>query len=144
MLLQSLSLAAIDSQWGWQPIAEVVDRIFAITPRPFECDICGRAPCTNPGFCSLCRQANVKTRSKPSSSRIEAPKAAVSTVDALMFSLRSRGTAALTEPDTQRRLTDLSDDQLIEVGSRLQKLRPEIARAWTAEEVQILFQARIK
>jgi hypothetical protein len=66
------------------------------------------------------------------------------TVEALMFSLRERGTRALEERDAKRRLSELSDDQVIEVGNRLQRLRPEIARAWTAAEVKILFQARVK
>jgi hypothetical protein len=68
--------------------------------------------------------------------------AAQSTIEALMWSLRTRGTKALAEPETQRRLSDLSDDQLVEVGNRLQRLRPEIARKWTSEEVKILFQER--
>jgi hypothetical protein len=66
------------------------------------------------------------------------------TIEALMFSLRSRGTKALEEPDTKRRLTELSDQQVVEVGNRLQRLRPDIARAWTTAEVEILFQARLK
>lgn len=63
-------------------------------------------------------------------------------VDALMYSLRSRGIKALQEPPTKRRLSQLSDAQVIEVGDRLQKLKPAIARAWTAEEVKALLQAR--
>jgi hypothetical protein len=65
------------------------------------------------------------------------------TVEALMWSLRTRSTKALEEPDTKRRLSELSDQQVVEVGNRLQRLRPEIARAWNATEVEILFQARI-
>jgi hypothetical protein len=66
------------------------------------------------------------------------------TVEALMFSLRSRGTQALEEPATKRRLSELSDQQVIEVGDWLQKLKPEIARAWSTEEVKLLLRARIK
>jgi hypothetical protein len=69
-----------------------------------------------------------------------APRA---TVEALMFSLRERGTKALEEATTKRRLFELGEQQAIEVGNRLQPLRPEIARAWNAAEVEILFQARI-
>jgi len=65
------------------------------------------------------------------------------TVEALMYSLRERGTKALEELGTRRRLSELSDQQVIEGGNRLQRLRPEIARAWNAAEVEILFQARI-
>src|SRR5215470_11144214 len=56
------------------------------------------------------------------------------TVEALMLGLRERGAKALSEPVVQRRLSELSDDQVIEVGNRLQ--RTEIARAWTAAEVE--------
>jgi hypothetical protein len=66
------------------------------------------------------------------------------TVEALMWSLRERGTQALEELATKRRLSELSDRQVIEVGDRLQKLKPEIARAWSIEEVKLLLQARIK
>jgi hypothetical protein len=62
------------------------------------------------------------------------------TVEALMHSLR-RGTKALEEAGTKRRLSELSDHQVIEVGDRLQKLKPE-TRAWSAEEVKTLLQAR--
>src|SRR5262249_540534 len=66
------------------------------------------------------------------------------TVEALMFSLRERGAKALEEADIKRRLSDFSDQQVIEVGNRLQKLKPDIARAWNAREVETLFQARLK
>jgi hypothetical protein len=66
------------------------------------------------------------------------------TVEALMFSLRERGTEALEGSTNKRRLSELSDDQVIEVGDRLQRLRPEIAHAWTAAEMETLFQARMK
>jgi hypothetical protein len=66
------------------------------------------------------------------------------TVEALMYSLRERGTKALQEPATKRRLSELSDGQFIEVGNRLQRLKPHIARAWSAQEVEALFQARLK
>jgi hypothetical protein len=48
--------------------------------------------------------------------------AALTTVEALMFSLRPRGTAALRERNTRRRLSELSNEQAIAVGNRLQRL----------------------
>jgi hypothetical protein len=68
-------------------------------------------------------------------------EAAASTVEALVCSLR-RDLDALAEPDAVRRLTELSDDQLLEVGERLRRLKPEIARAWSAEDVSVLMQLR--
>jgi hypothetical protein len=64
------------------------------------------------------------------------------TIEALMLGLRERGVAALKEPDTQRRLAELSKGQLVEVATRLQKLKPEIARAWTDNEVKTLIRFR--
>jgi hypothetical protein len=63
--------------------------------------------------------------------------AAHSTVDALMYSLR-RGIEAITEPDNQRRLAELSEDQLLAVCQRLQNFKPNIAPAWPPEEVEAL------
>jgi hypothetical protein len=51
--------------------------------------------------------------------------AAPTTVEALMFSLRSRGSAALTEQNCQRRLADLSLAQVRQVINRLTRLRPQ-------------------
>jgi hypothetical protein len=65
-------------------------------------------------------------------------------VEALMYSLRSRGTKALEEPATKRRLSELSDDQVIEVGNRLQRLKPHIAPGWSVQEVKMLFQKRTR
>jgi len=65
------------------------------------------------------------------------------TVEALVYSLRERGTAALKEPDTKRRLSQCSDEQVIEVGNRLQRLKPYIGRGpWLPDEVRQLLKAR--
>src|SRR5262245_52894044 len=63
--------------------------------------------------------------------------AVASTVEALMYSLR-RGVDELAKPDTQRRLSELSEDQLRAVCERLQNFKPEIAPAWTPEEIEAL------
>ena len=65
------------------------------------------------------------------------------TVEALMFSLR-RGPDALAEPNTLRRLAELDERQLLTVMTRLQKLQPEIAPAWTPEQVEALAIVRKK
>jgi hypothetical protein len=62
--------------------------------------------------------------------------AAQGTVEALMLSLRWRGTKALDESDTQRRISELSEEQLHEVGGRLQ--RPKSVKAWPAEDIERL------
>jgi hypothetical protein len=69
-------------------------------------------------------------------------RAAVSTVEALMFGLRARGAKALDETHTRQRLTQLDDDQALEIAGRLQRLKREIAPAWSADEVQQLLELR--
>jgi hypothetical protein len=60
-----------------------------------------------------------------------------SVLEALMYLLR-RGIEAITEPDNQRRLAELSADQLLAVCQRLQNFKPNIAPAWPPEEVEAL------
>src|SRR5262249_41952578 len=68
-------------------------------------------------------------------------EAAAAAVEALVYSLRP-GVDALAEPDTARRLAGLSDDQLLQVGERLRRLKPKIARAWSGDEMAVLMQLR--
>jgi transposase len=63
--------------------------------------------------------------------------ASEATIDALVYSLR-RGVNELTRPDAKRRPSELSEDQLRAVCERLRNFKPEIARAWTPEEVEAL------
>jgi hypothetical protein len=64
-------------------------------------------------------------------------QAATSTVEALMYSLR-RGTGELAKAHAQRRLSQLSEEQLRDVCARLQNFNPNIATGWTPEEVRAL------
>jgi hypothetical protein len=59
------------------------------------------------------------------------------TIHALVYSLR-RGINELTSPDAKRRLSELSEDQLRAVCERLRNCKPELAPAWTPEEVEAL------
>jgi hypothetical protein len=98
-------------------------------------------------FAKACRAADEKQRRKPADPHMEklrrlmdddvsierawqelcdrqsggAPQAII---EALMFSLRERGKAALSEADCRRRLADLSSAQVREVIARLIKLQP--------------------
>jgi hypothetical protein len=131
------------------------------------CSVCGAEPCINPSFCRTCRKADVKLaadrrvgRLRESTEILRARRllasdislerawhelshikgrAAYRTVEALMLGLR-RGVSALKEPDVRRRLSELSENQLAEVGNRLQRFEPTIARAWSADEVKVLIQ----
>jgi hypothetical protein len=117
-----------------------------------------------PSFADACRRADQKRRRKRVDPAIERARAlmdddkvvsieaayaafdrerrkygaAWSTVEALVYSLRERGTAALQERSARHRLAQLSEAQLIAVGDRLQLLKPEIARVWTPDEVGVL------
>jgi hypothetical protein len=125
---------------------------------PLTCDICGAAPCIQTSFCRLCRQLDAKAaRMRPAAKaewlrglsddgvsleRVYAElnqrdQAAASTVEALMYLLR-RGVDELAKPETQRRLYELSEDQLRAVCERLQNFNPKIAAAWTPEEIEAL------
>jgi hypothetical protein len=64
--------------------------------------------------------------------------AAASTVEALIFGLRDGIEALPANPDTLRRLAELSEEQLRAVCERLQNFKPHIAPAWSAEEVRAL------
>jgi hypothetical protein len=66
----------------------------------------------------------------------EAYGAAPTTVEALMYELRTDGIKALATPNCQRRLCDLSTAQVREVIERLMKLRPR----YPAITDQLLFQ----
>jgi hypothetical protein len=68
-------------------------------------------------------------------------RAADFTVEALMFSLR-RGPEELARPDTLNRLAQLSEQQLLEVITRLQAFKPEIAPAWSDVDLEALIAVR--
>jgi hypothetical protein len=65
-------------------------------------------------------------------------RAAPSTVEALMFGLREGIEALPTNPDTLWRLSKLSEEQLCAVCERLHNFNPNIAPAWSPQEVQAL------
>jgi hypothetical protein len=89
----------------------------------------------------ICAEASKRAQERRSL-REENKGAPQPTVEALMYSLRERDTKALEEPDTKRRLWQLNDQQLAEVGDRLRRLKPHTARAWTTEEVKVLIRTK--
>jgi hypothetical protein len=70
--------------------------------------------------------------------------AAPTTIEAVMYSMRERGTTALLEPDCRRRLSELNERQIRDVAVRLQKLKPEIAPALGAEQIEQLLQTKAR
>jgi hypothetical protein len=67
----------------------------------------------------------------------QAPQALV---EALVYGLR-RGVSELLKPDAQRRLSELSGDQLAAVCLRVQAFKPNIAPAWSADDADLLISA---
>jgi hypothetical protein len=104
-----------------------------------------------------CRQADRKAMSRPRDLRLERLRrlvpdevpleriwhelqprgVAASTLEALMYLLR-RGIGELTQPDTLRRLSMLTEGQLKAVCRRVQSFNPEIATPWSSDEVAAL------
>jgi hypothetical protein len=68
-------------------------------------------------------------------------RAAATTVDALVFSLRA-GVGALSHRDTLHSLSQLSDAQFRDVVVRLQKFPPHIAPAWKTNSLEVLLAVR--
>jgi hypothetical protein len=146
---------------SWRGVAITQANMIEIARRlatQHECRTCGRSPCSTPGFCRLCRQADRKAAKAKPDPKIERLRelmdegvsldrayavlnskhgAAVSTVEALMLGLRERDTAALTEPKVLARLAQLSNDQVVEVAERLQR-----QAAWDDDHINRLFEAR--
>jgi hypothetical protein len=127
------------------------------------CPTCGASPCINPGFCRTCRKADARHRRDPNAERhrrlladsISLDRAhveivvhhfkghaATSTVEALAFQLRA-GVGVLKERDVRRRLSELSDEQLVEICARVQRHKPEIAPVWSDDDVNTLMQLRV-
>jgi hypothetical protein len=64
-------------------------------------------------------------------------RAAASTLEALVSQLRS-GIESLRERDAQRRLTELSRDQVVTACDRALNFKPSIAKAWKPDEAEAL------
>ena len=106
---------------------------------PFACRTCGSAPCTNPGFCRLCREADQKH--KPEAAQLPANWHRMSLgglwhalndpkrhgtpeviVDAIVRAVRARGADALKEPATIDRLSTCDEAAKALINARLSKL----------------------
>jgi hypothetical protein len=93
----------------------------AIAAVPVACEICACTPCLTPGFCQACRVADARMR--PQQRTTELRRAAQSTMDALIYELRTYGIAQLAKPNCRRRLGDLSAGQGQELLAALLRLR---------------------
>jgi hypothetical protein len=114
------------------------------------CYICGTSPCVNPSFCRICRRADAHRANErqPESAHVARLPRLVddnmslerawtevnqrrgdgvpqSTVEALIYELRTHGITALEHPRCLRRLDNVSTAQLREMLGHLIKLRPK-------------------
>lgn len=105
----------IDTAWH-----ELVDCVVTLVPVFKECDMCGRRPCRSESFCAACRKAEEAQRNKPKPQK-PPRRVPVCTIEAVKFSVRQRGTAALSEPDNLRRLRMFDPQSLAEFDTWLQE-----------------------
>jgi hypothetical protein len=66
-------------------------------------------------------------------------RAPEATVEALMYSLR-RGVSELTQPNTLRRLSELSETEIGDVCDRAQNFKPRIASPWSSDEIATMIE----
>jgi hypothetical protein len=91
-----------------------------------QCATCGASPCVNPSFCEVCRQADRRRpRQQPQSEPLPTPQV---TVEAIMYSVRTRGIGALKEPANLHRLRDSDAPARAEINQRIEALAKEPAQ----------------
>lgn len=90
------------------------------------CPTCNWAPCLTPSFCRSCRKADAAAAQQRQQQRRQKPQArptSQSTIEAIMWSIRERGAAALSEPDTVERLSRCDEEAWTQIDTRMTKLR---------------------
>src|SRR5262245_26676286 len=117
------------------------DRVAAIVPMFEECPMCGGRPCRSESWCDTCwlaeqeHRKNAKPKSKLPPSWNEMSLDALYnfinseprptpevTVEAIMYSVRERGVAALKEPDTRERLSRCDAQPRAEINRQIAAL----------------------
>jgi hypothetical protein len=141
--------AVNDPDVSWRGLAITQANLISIASRAaaeFECRTCGRAPCSSPSFCKLCRGSDRNAgKARADAERAHEPYrgAAPSTVEALCCALR-QGPKALECVDNARRLKELNEPQLREIFDRVQRFRDDLqhegkeATRWTPEQARAL------
>jgi hypothetical protein len=83
--------------------------------------LCENGVCADPGFCAGARAADASEAAKQPAKRA-APGTPQTTIEAIMYSVRTRGLAALKEPATLERLGRCDEQALDEIDQRIAKL----------------------
>jgi hypothetical protein len=83
--------------------------------------LCENGVCADPGFCAGARAADTLEAAKKPAKQA-APSTPQTTIEAIMYAVRSRGLTALKEPDTLERLGRCDERALDEIDQRIAKL----------------------
>jgi hypothetical protein len=84
-------------------------------------DVCGSEPCLTPGFCQACRAADAQVRQqRPPEPRL--PPTPRTTIEAIMWTVRVRGMAALREAANIERLSRCDSTARTEINERIARL----------------------
>jgi len=83
------------------------------------CNTCGAMPCANRAFCATCRRADRRSRHRQRPERRPTPQVVV---EAVLHSVRERGTAALCEPENLARLSGCDAAAIAQIDQRMAKL----------------------
>ena len=112
---------------AWRKAAEDYHRDRPATPaleliasKTYVCDICGNAPCGTRGFCGYSRAVDRQTKRR--ARLAEQQSVPQTTVEAIIYSVRQRGIAALEEPVNVWRLSRCDEAALAEIKRRILKL----------------------
>jgi hypothetical protein len=104
-------------------IDELIDAFLAIVgSAPNPCAICGDPPCRHDGaWCAACREAEARRRRERAKPRPK-PPTPQTTIEAIMHDVRTRGIAALKDPDNLKRLHQCDARARAEIDSRIAAL----------------------
>jgi hypothetical protein len=87
--------------------------------------LCENGVCADPGFCAGARAADAKAdaeRARQATSAARPRGTSPTTIEAIMYAVRSRGLTALKEKDTLERLSRCDERALNEIDQRIAKL----------------------
>jgi hypothetical protein len=85
------------------------------------CPTCGGLPCVNPNLCEACGRADrQRLRQTP---RTESRPTPQCTIEAILYCVRERGSAALQEPANLERLKLCDAAALAQIDARVAKLK---------------------
>ena len=89
------------------------------------CPTCGCTPCASPGFCRLCRDTDrrMTDRRQETHDVASGNSTPAVTVEAVIYCIRTRGLAALKEPNVIERLNRCDTAARAQINQRIERLR---------------------